>query len=495
MTSTPDHASVSTAGPRDHTGTGLRRGTLGVPSIVFLVLAAVAPLTGMIVVAGIGIALGTGGQTPLTYLLITAVFLLFAAGYSQMARHIVHAGGFYVYVVRGLGRTVGLVAASIALIGYNGFVAGAVGTSGFFTSLVVENVTGVSWPWWLWSLISVVLAWLFTRAGIDFSAKLLAIGLTIEVSILVVLDAAILFKAGYSWSAFDPGQLSMSGLGLGLLFAGTSFVGFEATGLFSEEAKDPRRTVPRATYAAIITLGLIAIVTTWALVSATGVEQAKSTATDHLNAGDLVFSISATYLGSWPTTLMELFLVISLFAALIALHNAATRYLFALGRAGVLPRTLGSVRPKTGAPVVASTVQFAFASLVALVFVVVGADPILTLVPAFTGLGTLGIIILQALAATAVIVHFRRVRDSQLLRTLLLPAVGALGLWLITVLAFTNFPSMAGSESPVIGLLPWVIPLAAVLALVTASMIRRSRPAVWAELEQDLDRESPESVA
>lgn len=490
MTSTPPDATRA-GDPGTTSGSTLRQGTLGVASIVFLVLAAVAPLTGMIVVAGIGIAVGVGGQTPLMYVAITVVFLLFAAGYAQMAKQIVHAGGFYVYVVKGLGRVAGLITAFIALVGYNGFVAGAVGTSGFFTGIVFAGVFGIDWPWWVWSIISVVLAWVFTRAGIDFSAKLLGVALTVEVAILVALDVAILVRTGYSFEAFDPSLITWSAVGLALLFAGTSFVGFEATGLFSEEARDPKRTIPRATYAAIITLGLIATITTWAIVSAIGVREAQDEALEHLATGDLVFSISAEYLGEVPTAIMQLLLVVSLFAALIALHNAATRYIFALDRVGVLPRSLARTRSKTGAPVVASTVQLVFASLVALVFVVANADPILTLVPAFTGLGTLGIIVLQALAATAVVVHFRRERHPRVVPTFILPLLGAIGLWVITILAFANFPAMAGSDSPVIGALPWVIPIAAVIALVVAFWLRSSRPAVWTALQQDLDREVP----
>ncbi|MFC7752608.1 APC family permease [Tsukamurella soli] len=442
----------------------------------------------MIVVAGIGIAIGTGGGTPIMYVAATIVFLLFAAGYAQMAKTIVNAGGFYVYVVRGLGRTAGLVAAGVALVGYNCFVVGAIGTSGFFTGSIIESLTGLHSPWWVWSLISVVLAWLLTRSGIDFSTKVLAVSLTLEVAIIVALDIAVLVRHGYSMHIFDPKVITGGSIGLGLLFAATAFVGFEATGLFSEEARDPRRTIPRATYLALIVLGAIGAITTWAIVSAVGVAQAGDVGKAHLSAGDLVFFVSEQNLGHWPTVLMQVLLLVSLFAALLALHNAATRYLFALGRVGVLPAALARTRATTGAPVVASTVQLGVATVVALIFAVIGADPATTLVPAFVGIGTLGIVTLQALAATAVVVHFRRAKSTQYLTTLILPGLGGIGLWVATVLAFANFPAMAGSDSPMIGKLPWLIPIAVVIALVAAYTLKRRRPAVWAALEQDLDR-------
>ncbi|WP_231707015.1 APC family permease [Tsukamurella sputi] len=467
---------------------GLHRGTLGVGAIVFLVLAAVAPLTGMIVVAGIGIATGVGGATPLMYVAATVVFLLFAVGYARMAREVINAGGFYVYVVRGLGRTAGLMAAGVALVGYNCFVIGAIGTSGFFTGAIVEDLIGVHLPWWVWSVLSAALAWLLTRSGIDFSTKVLAVSLTLEVAIIVALDVAVLARHGYSLRALDPALVTGGSVGLGLLFAATAFVGFEATGLFGEEARDPRRTIPRATYVALVVLGALGAITTWAIVSAIGPDVAGGVAREHLAAGDLVFVVSEQELGHWPTTAMKALLLVSLFAALLALHNAATRYLFALGRVHVLPPFLSRTRSATGAPVLASTVQLGLATAVALLFAIVGADPATTLVPAFVGVGTLGILTLQALAATAVVVHFRRRRSPDLLATLVLPGLGGLGLWVATVLAFVNFPAMAGSEDPTIARLPWLIPAAIVITGIAAVLLRRTRPGVWAALDQDLDR-------
>ncbi len=464
------------------------KGNLGVPGIVFLVLAAVAPLTGMIVIASLAIALGSGGGTPVMFAAMTVILLLFSVGYAQLAKQLTNAGGFYAFVVKGLGRTAGLVAAMIAVVGYNCFVAGAVGTSGFFTAVVVESLTGIATPWWAWSLGWAALTWIFTRGGIDFSAKILGAALVLEVLILVALDLAILFRTGYAIEAWHPDAWAGPTLGLGLLFAGTAFLGFEATGLFGEEARDPKRTIPRATYAAILVIGVLAVGTTWAFVSALGVAEAQGTAQEHLAAGDLVFVLSDTYLGPALTAVMQILLIVSLFAALLALHNSATRYLYAMGRVGVFPAALSGTREKTGAPVVASAVQLVFSVAVAMAFALAGADPILTLVPAFTGLGTLGIIVMQAIAVVAIVVHYRRVRDSRWMTTFVLPGIGAVGLWVVTALAFANFGMMAGSDDPVIGALPWLLPIGAVAGLVVAAVSRSRRPEVWAALDQDLDR-------
>ena len=88
----------------DTVNTTLRKDALGVGAIVFLVLAAVAPLTGMVVVASLAIAFGNGGGAPFSFLAVAAVLLLFAIGYGKMSSQLVNAGGFYAFVVKGLGR-------------------------------------------------------------------------------------------------------------------------------------------------------------------------------------------------------------------------------------------------------------------------------------------------------------------------------------------------------------------------------------------------------
>lgn len=350
-------------------GTALARNVLGVPGVVFLVLAAVAPLTGMVVIAAIGIAVGNGGGMVAAFLLATAVLLLFAVGYAQMSRVLTSAGG------------------------------------------------------------------------------------------------------------------------LALLFAANAFIGFEATALFGEEAREPTRTIPRATYIAICFIGVFAAFTTWAVVSAIGVEQAQRVATAHLTTGDLVFSVSQEYLGDPLTKAMMLLLVVSLFAALLALHNSATRYLYALGRVGVLPRRLGRTRAGNGSPRNAAVAQLTFASAVALVYWAFGLDPVAVLTASMTGFGTLGILTLQLFAAVAIVVHFRRVADPRYWPTLVAPGLGVLGLLLIVVLAIHNFSALAGSDNPVIGRLPWLLPVVALAGLAVAAWLRRHRPDVYRALRTDLERQ------
>ncbi|WP_052684753.1 amino acid permease [Lentzea aerocolonigenes] len=182
-------------------------------------------------------------------------------------------------------------------------------------------------------------------------------------------------------------------------------------------------------------------------VSAVGVAQASAAAQEHLKAGDLVFSISQTYLGTFLTDVMMLLLAVGLFAALLALHNSAARYMFALGRARVLPPALGRTNPRNGAPHVASGVQIGFATLIAAVYAAAGLDPLAGLTAGMTGIGALVVITSQAMACNAVVAYFRHRRDPRIWRTAVAPGLGGPGLVAVTVPAVANFPTLAGSRS------------------------------------------------
>jgi len=465
----------------------LRSNTLGVAAIVFLVLAAVAPLTGIVVVASLAIALGNGGGAPASFFIVAVILLFFAIGYAQMSKQMVNSGGFYAFVVKGLGRTGGLVAGLIATLGYNFFVVGTIGTSGFFMQVIIAQLTGLDISWIVWGLLSITVCFLMARAGIDFSTKVLGVSLVLEVAILIVFDVSVLVQTGFDISAFSPEAVFSGSLPIGLLLAATAFLGFEATALFSEEARNPLKTVPRATYTAIVAIGLILGITTWAVVSATGVANAQQVALEHLPTGDLIFSLADTYLGPVMTVIMEILLLVSLFAAMLAFHNSATRYLYSLGRARVLPHALARTR-SNGAPQIAGLVQASFAAIVALLFFVAGLDPILNLVPAMLGFGTLAVLVLQGLAALAIVVHFRRTRDPRWWSTFIAPGIGFLGIATITVLAIVNFDIVAGSTDLLIRLMPLLLVVALIGGIVYGAYLRRSKPAVYDALATDIEK-------
>src|SRR5581483_9006975 len=97
----------------------LARDRLGVPAVLFFVMAGVAPLT---VAAGvIPTAYATTGLTgiPAAFVVIAVILAIFASGYVTMARHIRNAGACYAFISHGLGRTLGVPAALVAVLAYS----------------------------------------------------------------------------------------------------------------------------------------------------------------------------------------------------------------------------------------------------------------------------------------------------------------------------------------------------------------------------------------
>lgn len=463
----------------------LAHGALGVAGIVFLVLAAVAPLTAMAVVAALGIAFGNGGGLPAAFLLCGAALLLFSVGYARMSHHIVSAGAFYVYVTRAAGRPLGLACAFIAVISYNSFTAGAAGSFGFFAHETFNTLLGIDLPWQAWTALLIAAVGVLGYLSIDVSAKVLGVSLILETLVLVVFDFSVLWRHGFDFSAFHPDVVFSGSFGIGLLFAIQGFLGFEATALFGEEARDPQRTIPRATYTAIVLIAVFYALTTLAIVSAAGVDQAREVAAR--DPGAFVFGLAREHLCAALTDAMQFLLLISLFAATLALHNMAGRYLFALGRAKVLPQALGRIHPRIGSPHVASLTQTGFNAIVAFGFMVAGAHPLIVFATSMTGFATLGIIVLQASAAIAVVVFYRRRRDRRVWSTGVLPGLGGAALVAICVIVVQNFGALTGSDSVTINRLPWILVTVAAGGIALGLWLRVNRPQVYAQLGHETD--------
>jgi amino acid transporter len=265
-----------------------------------------------------------------------------------------------------------------------------------------------------------------------------------------------------------------------MMFAFISFIGIESAALYGEEAHNPHRSVSRATYISVSLIALFYGFISWVTVGAVGPGNIAAVATSEL--GDLFFRLSDDYLTSALTTVMQVLLCLSLFAGWLALHNAANRYMFVLGRERVLPRALGVVHPRHRSPHRASLAQTVFSLLVASGFAIAGLDPYLSLATSMLGLGTLGIVFLQAAACLSVIGFFWRRPDRHWWRTVLAPALGFAGLALATTLVVTNFDTMTGTTNPVIGALPWLILVGAVLGPAYALWIRSAHPERYAAL-------------
>lgn len=458
----------------------LRPDSLGVLGILFFVLSAQAPLTGIAGAVPIAIAIGNGAGAPAAYLAAGVVVLLFSVGFVAMGRHVVDAGAFYTYIGKGLGRPTGSGSAGVALFAYCAVQAAMYGLYGATVSALVEHYSGAHVAWWVWTLVTMVIVQVLGASGIEMGAKILAVFVLAEFSILIVFAFVTLFKGGGPeglgfTDSFSPSAALQGAPGVALMFAVASMFGFEATAIYGEEAREPRKTVPRATYLSVAVITGFFAFTSWMLVSAHGASQVTGEAGKALQSGDatgFVFAPIAALFGGWADDVLPILLATSLFAGILAFHNSANRYLFSLGREGLLPHGLTAIN-RRHSPWVAGAVQTVLSVLLVMPFALLGKDPVLTLFSWFSGVAVLGVMVLYFLTSASVVVFFRRSRaDTRPWNTLIAPILGALGIagaiWLIVA----NFTTLIGGDRTTALWLQLTVPTVLVLGVVAARVTR-----------------------
>ncbi|HEV2376183.1 MAG TPA: APC family permease [Streptosporangiaceae bacterium] len=462
----------------------LAQDRLGVPAVLFFVLAGVAPLT---VAAGvIPSAYATTGLAgiPAAFLVVAVILALFATGYVAMTRHITNSGAFYAFISRGLGRVAGVAAALVALLAYSFLQVGLYGAFGPNAASEAAAHLGIHAAWWVWALAAWVVITMLGLLRVDITGAVLGVLLSIEILVILAETISGLTHPALghlSFATLSPAALTSAGFGtFGVLavVAVLGFVGFEQAPVLAEEARHLRRTIPVATYAALGVIGVVYAGVAWAMAAHTG--QAHVVAAAAHQGPGLLFGLGGTALSQAAQVLF----LTSLFAAALAFHNCVWRYIFALGREGVLPAALG----RTGTnniPKAASLVQSATGLTVIIGYALSGWDPMTRL---FFWLGTtggFGILVLLAVTAVAVIMFFRHdPRGEGSWARLTAPTLAAVLLAGIVVLAVTHYNTLLGVApgDPAAWVLPASYAGIAVLGLAWGLVLRTRRPRVYATI-------------
>jgi amino acid transporter len=465
----------------------LARNRLGVWQMLFFVICAAAPLT---VVAGsvtIGFAVTQTIEIPVTYLAVGAVLAVFAVGYIAMSRRVLNAGAFYTYISHGLGRAPGVGAALVALVAYNALQISIYGAFGHVAATILDVSVGWRPAWWACALAGWGLVAVLGIRRVDINGYVLGVLLVAEIAVTLVFNTVLLAHPAdgrISLEALSPGLLWSAGA-VALMVGGIAgFAGFEMTAVFSEEARDPHRTVPRATYLAIGIIGVLYALSAWAMTVATGPDRIVQAAVEQDT--QLYFNLAGQHLPAAVINAGQLLFLTSLFAALLAFHNTVSRYLFALGRERVLPGRLGRTN-RSGAPKLGSLLQSALAGTVLILYAVAGWDP-MTHLFFWGGVGGgLGILILMAGTSIAVVAYFagngRRHRESWW-RRVGAPVLAALLLTAILAITVAEFGQLLNvpASSPARWAFPVAYAAAAVLGIGWALILGVTRPAVFAAI-------------
>ena len=460
------------------------RRKLGTWKIVFFVIAATTPMAAMVGTVPVGFALGTGPGMPAAYVLVGLVMMCFLSGYAAMSRKIVNTGALYSYIRAGLGRILGGGAAYVAVISYSAFTIGIVGAFGYFADLILA-IPGVSWPWYSAALLALMAV--LGRRQLDLSVWMLGLLMSAEILILVIMDLGIFADKGTEALpavSFSPSVALGTGLAAALTFAFTSFIGVESAPLYGEEARNPRKSVARAGYWAVGIITVFYGLTSWLAVGGVGVDDVRSRAA--AEGGQMIFSLNTQYTSELLTGVMAMLMVTSFLATGVALHNATSRYLFALGREGLLPHWLGERHPKFGSPARASMVQSVIGVAVVAGFAVAGMHPYLNLGVSMISLATIGIMVLMLGASVAVLAFFlRRRADHHWWRTITAPVLAIIGMGVAIVLILGHYSYLTGTDSAVINNLPYLVVVVAAAGMWRVAWLRAHRPHTHAAMHPD----------
>ena len=505
----PEGASVPTASAgavadteplAPHEVRRLKPGTIGLWAVLFIALANAAPITAMTGNVPVAVGFGNGVGAPAGFLFATVILTIFAIGYVSMAKHITTTGAFYGFISHGLGKIWGMGAGLMATLAYVVFEASLIGILASFAKSTIETFDGPKISWIAYALAGIAIIAVLGYFEISISGKVLGVFLVTEVVILGALGVSILLHgggpSGLEFGAINPinafhaapASSAVTGsAAIGLFFAFWSWVGFETTAVYGEESKDPKKIVPRATMIAVIGLGLFYTFVSWMAIAGNGADKAVSISRSS-TAFDLFYGITQQYLGGWVKDVYLVLVITGSFACALAFHNAASRYLYALGRDGIADRlrnTLGATHRTHGSPHIASVVQTVVTLLITLGFFFLQKPTAEIADVAYYHeyslmalLGTMALLIVQAITSVAVIWYFhvrkQHPETASWWRTFLAPLVGALGMLYVVYLLFSNIKFAGGlaAGSPVFKATPYIVLGTGVLGVLIAVVLK-----------------------
>lgn len=309
---------------------------------------------------GIGEA-GWGGFA-IAAVLMGIMYLTLVLSLAEMSASIPAAGGGYSFARQAMGPVGGYMTGLAVLIEYALAPAAIV----IFIGSAVEELLGVNGPI-VYALFYLVFIGIHL-AGVGEALKVMMVisGLAViailgtAVALIGDFDSSRLFDIAPTDAAgaseFMP--FGWYGVWAALPFAMWLFLAVEGVPLAAEEAKDPAKDVPKGIIGAMIFLLFTATLVVLLLAGVTGAEAIGSSA---------VPLVDALNLAGKPTlaTLVNVLALAGLVASFFSIIYGYSRLVFALSRAGYLPKSL-SLTNKRKVPARALIVPGVFGFLASL---------------------------------------------------------------------------------------------------------------------------------
>ena len=322
---------------------------IGFWGLVFQGLGGIAPIG--ILFALIGVANFTSGAMALAYLLGFGGALLAGNSLFWFSRRIANARGYYGYVNDGLGKYAGVFTSYFYVFYAAANAAGLIlfYLVGFSGSL--NQVFGTNFPWWIgifYAASGLLVVFYGMYRGVKVSVKVMVVLGVIQVVVLTIISIIFLAHAtDNNIKPFTP-YVGWSNIFLGFVEGGyLAYGGYGSIVSLGEETKAPFKTVGRAIIVVMV-IGAFC----WILAS-----YASATAWGLANMGTFVTSeiptviLAKQYTGIIGTAVITLLYDIVIYTLLNNFMTSGSRVLFAMGRDGLLPKSMAKIHPKYKAPI------------------------------------------------------------------------------------------------------------------------------------------------
>lgn len=324
----------------------LRR-VLGLGDLVFYGIVLIQPV-GAVGIFGLANKISLG-HVSATILIALVAMMLTAVSYGRMAGLYPAAGSAYTYVGRGLNAHLGFIAGWSMFLDYLvipivSVIYGAKSTQslidGLFPSLAQGFMAGQA-GFVLWVILFTGIATFLNLRGIKWtaSANLILTGIMFLVIGIFMVDAAHYLWAKQGWGGllsakpfYDPDTFNFRKVGTATSLAALTYIGFDGITTLSEDAREPKRTVPLAIVLVCLLIGLCAVLQTYL---------GQRVWPDYNSFKDLdtaFFDVCSRVGGTFLFNAMAATMAIACLGSALTGQVGAARILFGMGRDNALPQ-------------------------------------------------------------------------------------------------------------------------------------------------------------
>ncbi len=440
-----------------------------------------------------GAVTSVGRAIPLAFAISFVAVLLLSYSFVRLSQHFNTAGSVFGFVGATLGAPAGAVAGWCLLGGYLIFGAGSCyGAAVFFNSLL--NSMGVANPaQWIPYVVTLVLligATLLTVIPARRGTDVMLIAEACTVTLIVVISLVVLVKisghgapngARFTLSVFSPGKgISSSSLFFGAVYGILAFIGFEGAATMGEEAREPRKSIPRAIFGTVIIGGIFYVGT--AAVEVMGFGTSPKALNAFHESSSLFGTLGGSYISPWVGDVVTIGTMLSAFAGAIGCVVGASRLIYAMVRASQSGSSTSGrvmrISERYGTPVGAIWAGFIIMTISVIALGFIFRQPILS---AWGWTGFIGTLIVLVAYILATIGAARMLRQNRNIPAweIVIPVVTLL------VLGYTIYRNLVPYPS---GPTFW-LPIVAAIWVGISLVVLLARPALGRKIGAELSRE------